>query len=475
MKIAIGITQKLFLSILATTAMALLFMFVIMLWSINRGFHQYLHAVDQGWLQQVSARLEAAYSQEGNWSFLKENRRFFFGPQGHHDGPPRQQKPDDGGEGRPPHRPPPPPGKKGQPGFFVFDANRRPLWGNPEGMKELDLKPLIHNSRTVGYIAINPPEQFLSPPQLRFLSSQKSALMLAASGMALVVMIFSLPIANRLLRPVTAMAAATRDLASGKYAVRVPVSSSDELGQLARDFNAMALTLEKNEKARRQWVADISHELRTPLSILRGEIEALIEGVRSTTPEAIRSLHAEAMRMSLLVDDLYQLALSDLGTLTYHKEELDLAGILRDSLAAYQAEFERLGISLHTDLGEAVRFQVFADPERLRQLFGNLLDNSLKYTDPGGELTVRLVCRGSRATIDFADSAPGVPDEALERLFDRLYRVEASRSRGSGGSGLGLAICRNIVEAHEGSISAHPSHLGGVMVRVDLPLSGSCA
>ena len=122
------------------------------------------------------------------------------------------------------------------------------------------------------------------------------------------------------------MAAATHDLASGKYAVRIPVSSSDELGQLARDFNAMALTLEKNEKARRQWVADISHELRTPLAVLRGEIEALLDGIRNTTPEAIRSLHVETLRLHRLVEDLYQLALSDLGALTYRKEDLDLAG-----------------------------------------------------------------------------------------------------------------------------------------------------
>ena len=278
--------------------------------------------------------------------------------------------------------------------------------------------------------------------------------------MVLVVVIFSLPLANRLIRPIKAMAAATRDIASGKYSIRVPISSSDELGQLARDFNEMALTLEKNEKARRQWVADISHELRTPLAVLRGEIEALLEGIRSITPEAIRSLHAEVLRLHRLVEDLYQLALSDLGTLTYHKDELDLAEILTDSIEPYRAEFARKGIKLSTDISQGSKITVFADRERLQQLFANLIDNSLKYTEPGGELDILLSCHSSQAAVEFKDSSPGVPEDNLDRLFDRLYRVEGSRNRASGGAGLGLAICRNIVEAHAGTIAAYPSTVG---------------
>ena len=237
----------------------------------------------------------------------------------------------------------------------------------------------------------------------------------------------------------------------------------------------MALTLEKNEKARRQWVADISHELRTPLAVLRGEIEALLEGIRSTTPESIRSLHAEVLRLNRLVDDLYQLALSDLGTLTYHKENLDLAEILRDFIEPYGAEFARKSIRFSADIAQGFEITVFADSERLHQLFANLIDNSLKYTDTGGELIIRLTCSTGQATVDFEDSAPGVPEEELDRLFDRLYRVEASRSRSSGGAGLGLAICKNIVEAHEGTISAHPSPLGGVLIRVTMPVAGGCS
>ncbi|HEY6009101.1 MAG TPA: ATP-binding protein, partial [Geobacteraceae bacterium] len=249
----------------------------------------------------------------------------------------------------------------------------------------------------------------------------------------------------------------------------------DELGRLAEDFNSLAMTLEQNEKARRQWVADISHELRTPLAVLRGEIEALQDGVRQANPETIHSLHGEVLRLGRLVDDLYQLSLSDVGALTYRKEELDLTELLDEALAAFGPEFTQKGITLTAHIPRDGRAVVFGDPARLHQLFANLLDNALKYTDSGGELIIRLVCDEARARLDFQDTAPGVSPYDLERLFDRLYRVEASRNRAAGGAGLGLAICRNIVEAHAGTITAQPSPLGGVRIILTLPLQGGYA
>jgi two-component system sensor histidine kinase BaeS len=475
----IGIKHRLFLSILAATCLALFCMFLIMQWSINRGFLQYLNTLDQGRLEQIiTGNLEKAYSEHGGWDFLRENpglltERLMNTDIG--DISSERFKELNKRKDIPPFPLPPEGAHQPRLPFIVLDAERSPLFGNPAEAKDINFRPIVHNNETVGYIGLLPPKHFLNPHQEQFLKQQKLALILAGIGMVLVVVIFSFPLANRLIRPIKAMAAATRDLASGKYSIRVPISSSDELGQLARDFNAMALTLEKNEKARRQWVADISHELRTPLSVLRGEIEALLEGIRSITPEAIRSLHAEVLRLHRLVEDLYQLALSDLGTLTYHKDELDLAEILTDSIEPYRAEFARKGIKLSTNISQRSKITVFADMERLQQLFANLLDNSLKYTELGGELVIRLACYNSQATIDFEDSAPRVPEDDLDRLFDRLYRVEGSRSRATGGAGLGLAICRNIVEAHAGTIAAHPSPLGGVLIKVTLPVTDRCS
>ena len=484
----ISITYRMFLSILIATCMALLCMFLIMQWSIKRGFLQYLAAMEQERLEKMTARLEHAYAEHENWDFLIDNPEQWI--MSHMD------RPDDKPFAHPPfppaggpHEPPPPPwdrldqppphNPQGGPHhpmlrFIILDAKRKPIIGNPAEAEDLNFKPIVHKGSTVGYVGLLSPKHFMNPPQFEFLRQQKLSLALAASGMVLIVVIFSLPLANRLVRPIKSIAAATRELASGKYAVRVSYSSSDELGQLARDFNAMALTLEKNEKARRQWVADISHELRTPLSVLRGEIEALMEGVRNTTPEAIASLHAEALRLHRLVDDLYQLALSDLGTMTYRKEDLEPAEVLIDSIEPYLAEFARKGITFISEISGKEKITVFADRARLHQLFVNLLDNTLKYTDAGGIIAVRLTCRNNEAEIEFEDSLPGVPESELDKLFDRLYRVETSRNRASGGAGLGLAICRNIVDAHAGTISAHPAPLGGLLIRVILPITGEC-
>lgn len=471
----IGITQRLFLSILAATSLAILCLFLIMRWNIDRGFYQYLGSLDQGRLEQIAERLGQAYAQQGSWDFLRHNPGPWAGRMMNarpDDAAPRRSgRFDENGDVPPPrrgaHRPRWP--------FIVLDAERKPLLGNAADAAEANFRPIIHNGEAVGYVGLLPPKHFLTPPQLHFLKQQKSVLILAAFGMALVIAVVSLPLARRLVRPIRAMAAATHDIASGKYTTRVSVSSSDELGQLARDFNAMALTLEKNEKERRQWVADISHELRTPVAVLRGEIEALLDGVRSTTPATVRSLHAEVVRLGRLVDDLYELSLSDIGALTYRKEDLDLAEVLRDAVASHRAEFGRTDVVVSANLPQGSGHRIFADRERLDQLFSNLFENSLRYTDGGGALVINLAYSEGRAVIEFQDSAPGVPEKDLDRLFERLYRMEGSRSRASGGAGLGLAICRNIVEAHEGTISAHPSPLGGLLIRISLPIDSNAA
>ncbi len=158
--------------------------------------------------------------------------------------------------------------------------------------------------------------------------------------------------------------------------------------------------------------------------------------------------------------------------MTYRKGNLDLVEVLEDSVESYRAEFARKRIVLTADIPGAGEAVVFADRERLTQLFANLFENSLRYTDAGGTLAVGLSLGEGHAIIEFQDSAPEVPGEELNRLFERLYRVEGSRSRTSGGAGLGLAICKNIVEAHEGTISAHQSTLGGLLIRITFPVAG---
>jgi two-component system sensor histidine kinase BaeS len=356
--------------------------------------------------------------------------------------------------------------------FVILSADKKPIHGFYPHNEDVNLHPIIVRGNIVGYIGLLSPKHFLHPMQVQFLSQQKLALALGAAGIVLIVIIISFPLARRLVKPIRAMAVATHDIASGKYNTRVSFSSMDELGQLARDFNAMALTLEKHEKERRQWVADISHELRTPVAVLQGEIEALLDGIHNITPETIRSLHAETLRLKRLVEDLYQISLSDLGALTYRKENLDLVEVLRDSIESYRAEFSRKGIALKEEISKDVKAIGFFDRERLRQLFTNLLENSLKYTDVGGTLEIRANINDNFITTEFQDSKPGVSAKDMEMLFERFYRVEGSRNRGSGGAGLGLTISKKIVDAHDGIISALSSPLGGLLIRISLPIFG---
>jgi len=366
----------------------------------------------------------------------------------------------------------PEPGRHFARRVVLLDGGKKGIFAPPDLPENLPLKPLLHGGETVGYLGLLPLKMLADARQLRFVREQKQAFALIALAMVFLAALVSIPLAQRMVKRIRNLALATHRLASGRYDTRVSVESSDELGRLARDFNTLALTLEKHEQGRRQWIADISHELRTPLSILRGEIEAMQDGVHATTPQAIGSLHGEVIRLSRLVNDLYDLSLSDLGALTYSKSETDLAEALRQALNLYRPDFSDKGISLEADFPSGTTFPLFADAERLHQLYSNLLENSLKYTDPGGRLRVFVERDGGTATVHFQDSGPGVPESNLGKLFDRLYRVDSSRNREMGGAGLGLSICRSIVEGHAGTIAAFPSPLGGLWVKIAFPMSG---
>jgi two-component system sensor histidine kinase BaeS len=321
----------------------------------------------------------------------------------------------------------------------------------------------------VGWLGLLPNEIINDHLELAFIRQQAQAnLLILGLALALTV-IASFLLARQIVLPVRRIAVGAKALAAGNFDEQIPVAGKDELGNLAADFNVLARTLKRNEEARRQWMADISHELRTPLAILRGEIEALQDGVRQPNPERLRSLHAEVVGLGKLVDDLHELAVSDLGAMTYRMEPLELVEILDEAVADCRHRFNDKGIELRLP-GTRPRLNVSGDAGRLRQLFLNLLENSCRYTDPGGFCEVTTEADGTLAIIDVQDSPPGVPEEAMARLFERLFRVDRSRSRGLGGSGLGLAICKNIAEAHGGGISARGSRYGGLWIRLELPL-----
>lgn len=211
-----------------------------------------------------------------------------------------------------------------------------------------------------------------------------------------------------------------------------------------------------------------------PLAVLRGELEAVEDGVHPMTPELLRLLQTEVATLTQLVQDLHELALADVGALTYRKEDLDLVSVVSEAASAFQSACQARALQLGVALPPSP-VMLSGDAARLHQLLHNLLDNAVRYTDTGGQIQVRLRQDGDHAVLDLEDSAPGVPADLLPRLFERFYRVEGSRGRTSGGSGLGLAICRSIVLAHGGQLSAQPSSLGGVWMELRLPLARHAA
>jgi two-component system sensor histidine kinase BaeS len=350
----------------------------------------------------------------------------------------------------------------------LYDATRRVVVGSGAWDSDASRLPLVVDGQTVGWLGLRAITRFDDEVNLKYLREVRSQLILIAAVAILVGLLGGWLLTRRLLRPIDALSAGTRRLTSGDYDARIGLQSDDEFGRLARDFDALAKTLGDDSRARRQWVADTSHELRTPIAVLRGELEALIDGVRAVTPAALESLHAEVARLSKLVEDLGELARSDRGTLTITPAPLELDELLRESVAACSGRFEQRRITLELALEKPPT--VIADRLRLQQVFTNLLENSLRYTDAGGVLRISSTSDADWLTLRFDDSAPGVPPEALPRLFERFYRADPSRSRAHGGSGLGLAISQRLVEAHGGTMIASASPLGGLRIELRLPL-----
>jgi two-component system, OmpR family, sensor histidine kinase BaeS len=279
-------------------------------------------------------------------------------------------------------------------------------------------------------------------------------------------------VGRRWLRPIQQAQQAARQIAEGALDVRLAPRGNDELADLAHDINAMAASLQQLEASRRRWLAELSHEMRTPLAVLRGEVEALVDGVRPVTPTALASLQEEVARVTRLVEDFHQLALSDLRALPCNFSALQPQPLLQRALdrVAVRAQASGLRLSLQTDADAAVATAHW-DPQRMEQLLSNLLENSLRYTDAPGQVQVQLALAGAQQLqICVQDSAPGVPEADLPRLFEPLYRADPSRSRRSGGSGLGLAICLAIVRSHGGQLLAQRSPLGGLRLVATLPL-----
>jgi two-component system sensor histidine kinase BaeS len=476
----LSIRTKLFIAFLLACLLSLSAVILIFKYTFNDAFLNYLEQQDKAQLDRFEQALLEHYATQLSWETLRNNfgsiapfllkdqqrlespelmEEMLFRP------PPREHG--SHGSGRPPFL--------GRGGKFlgrllILDQNRQVVFNRRlDGQLPEIERALYYQGQVIGYLGLYRGPMLSNQVDREFAHRLDYLIWLAAIASLLTTAIFSFLLARLLVKPIEQLRQATALLTDGHYGLQMTVKSQDELGNLISDFNQLSSRLKENEGARKQWIMDIAHELRTPLAILRGEIEALQDGINQPDDTTINSLHQEVLHLNRLVDDLYTLSMSDSGALSYHKTTLDIGVLLQETLSQFQKPLADHRITLSTSIpNEHIMIQ--GDEQRLQQLFQNLLRNTLRYTDSPGQLKVLVTTNATQVILAFSDSAPGVPEESLPKLFDRLYRVESSRNRATGGAGIGLSISSNIVQAHNGKISANHSSLGGLTITITLPL-----
>jgi signal transduction histidine kinase len=276
-----------------------------------------------------------------------------------------------------------------------------------------------------------------------------------------------------IIRPIDQLTRAAHQLAQGDLGTRVAVDDhparlgSDELSELGTAFNVMVDHLQQSEQVRRDMTADIAHELRTPLAVMRGNLEAMQDGVYPLDVEHLSPVLNQVTLLTRLVEDLRTLALAEAGQLPLNKRPADLAALLRETLISFESQATTQQVTLRSEI--AVNLPpIEIDPDRMQQTIGILISNALRYTPPQGSITVAARSDRARVTIEVTDTGSGIAPEDLPKVFERFYRADKSRSRESGGSGLGLAIARSIVEAHGGSIAARSEAGQGTTISIVL-------
>ncbi len=454
--------NRLMLALVATNLGLVVLVLLISGVQFERNFLGYLERADAARLAPVVEVLERWFAEQGDWAGLEQNLAAWQTLLG------AQRR---GGRGHEPMAGMAP--RRGlDQRLLLRDSTGRLLIGRPRLLSEAHWTPVRGpDGQVVAELGVVTRPELLDGLERAFSEQQRKVLIV--SGVLAVALAAGLSwlLATWLTAPLRRGMRAVESLAAGNYDNRIDDGRGDEIGDLLRDIDALAHTLSESRQAQQRFFSDIAHELRTPVAVLRGELEALQDGVRAVTPEALQSLHQEIMQLQRLVDDLRTLAAADEGSLEYTRRPLELAGWLRGWLQRAESGLSARGLNLEADIAED-DFVVEADEQRLQQLMENLLQNSLAYTRAPGRVRVSLGREGDRLLLRWADSAPGVSDEALPRLFDRLYRADASRSRALGGSGLGLSICARIAEAHGASLRAEHATEGGIAVLLSWPLTG---
>jgi two-component system OmpR family sensor kinase/two-component system sensor histidine kinase BaeS len=316
--------------------------------------------------------------------------------------------------------------------------------------------PLTVETRPVGTLLAVSALATAPSPATEFVGALNRSTWLSSSVAGAVALLLGLFLFRQIVSPVRAVTGAAQRIAAGDLEQRVPVSSDDEVGQLARSFNQMADALAADRQLRRNMIADIAHELRTPLSVMQANLEAMVDGVLPADAQEIASLHDETLLLTRLVSDLRLLSLAEAGQLKLERAPTDLGELVRRVVDPLRVQAETSQIAVVPEVLPGVP-TISADGDRIAQVLGNLIHNALRYTPAEGRITVRTAPHREDggalgALVEVSDTGSGIAPDELPFVFDRFYRADKSRTRASGGSGMGLAIARQLVEAHGGRI-----------------------
>jgi len=331
--------------------------------------------------------------------------------------------------------------------------------------------PIYANGQQVGTLVMLSRALPTSSASLsdRFFDRLRLALLVGGvTGLVLAVILATF-LVNGITRPLRRLTNAARRIASGDFSERVAVTSPSEAAELAASFNRMAETLERDQETRHRLLSDIVHELRTPLSVIQGTAQGFVDGVIPADAAHAGIICDEASLLNKLITDLRDIALAESGELRLEKKPADMADLARQAASAVQPRAREKGVELEVITPEGLPL-AFVDRDRTLQIVGNLLENALRHTPAGGNITVRLSGpEDGLLALRVADTGEGIPPEHLPHVFERFYRADPARP--AGGTGLGLAIVKQLTEAQGGSVRVESSSGRGSVFTVTFPVS----
>ena len=418
-------------------------------YQLSSGFHRYM-SQNQVDIRLVPA-LQAYYRQHGNWDGVES----VFEQQSEK---PLRAK----GRGAPKHT------LADASGQVVYDQT-----GDYETLTKAQRKqaiPIEVAGETVGYLLISVGNPGSSGPAQAFLTLITQSLIQAGIVAGLLGLVLGVIIARHLSKPLSHLAEAARQLSHGDLSQRVPVSGSDEVAEVITSFNDMAEALQRSETLRQNMIADIAHELRTPLSVIQGNLQAMLDGVYPLTKEEIAHVYDETLLLNRLISDLRALTLAEAGQLHLNLVQVEPEELIRGVVEMFRETAREEDIALETDLQPGLP-AILADPDRLRQIFANLLGNALRHTPAGGRIILAAERVDDAVRFSVSDTGPGLTPEEQSQIFERFWRADSSRSRDGGGSGLGLTITRYLVEAHGGRIGVESQPGQGARFWFTIPIA----